>query len=164
MSEDDDRLRRALRAHDSFEPSEDDDRTWTAARTPFDVALRPSLREDGRARYRLTVRLPALSATTEDDVAPVVEDGWYETFDLRVRDVGDIFRGDPDPDPSVSREGDEVLVTAEVVDIDPRRAADDASAFVNFVEGTYVQGVIPGYDYHEPVSDLLESARQRGGN
>jgi hypothetical protein len=163
MSEDEDRLRRALRSHDSFE-RRDDDGAWTSTTTPFDAVVRPSLREDGRARYRVTVRLPTLSATTGDDVAPVVEEGWYETFDLRVRDVGDIFRGDPDPDPTVSREDDEVVVTAEVVDVDPRRGADDAGAFVDFVEGTYVQGVIPGYDYHEPVSLLLETARQRGGN
>jgi hypothetical protein len=161
---DDDRLRRALRAHDSFERRDDDPGTWTSVTTPLDAAVRPRLREDGRARYRVTVRLPTLSATTADDVAPVVEDGWFETFDLRVRDVGDIFRGDTDPDPTVSRDGDEVTVTAEVVDLDPRRGVDDASAFVNFVEGTYVQGVIPGYDYHEPVSLLVETARQRGGS
>jgi hypothetical protein len=164
MSEDRERLDRALRAHEAFEPSEDDPGVWTSTVTPFDVAIRPSLREDGRARYRLTVRLPTLSATTADEVAPVVEEGWFETFDLRVRDVGDIFRGDPDPDPTVSLEDDEVVVTAEVVDLDPRRGAADASAFLTFVEGTYVQGVIPGYDYREPVSDLVETARQRGGS
>ena len=34
---------------------------------------------------------------------------------------------------------------------------------IDFVEGTYVQGVIPGYEYTEPVSDLLSAARQQGG-
>jgi len=50
-----------------------------------------------------------------------------------------------------------------LADINERRGVDDAGALIDFVEGTYVQGVIPGYEYTAPVSDLLSAARQQGG-
>jgi len=31
---------------------------------------------------------------------------------------------------------------------------------IDYVEGTYVQGVIPGYEYGEPVAGLLDRAQQ----
>ena len=39
------------------------------------------------------------------------------------------------------------------------RAVEDAAALVEYVEGTYVQGVIPGYEYGDPVAGLLDRAR-----
>jgi hypothetical protein len=50
-----------------------------------------------------------------------------------------------------------------ITDLDERRGVDDAAAFINYVEGTYVQGIIPGYDYREPVARLLDRARQDAG-
>jgi ATP phosphoribosyltransferase len=41
-------------------------------------------------------------------------------------------------------------------------AADIAKAFVEYVEGTYVEGVIPGYEYADPVAGLRQRARQTG--
>ncbi|MFB6305150.1 MAG: DUF5813 family protein, partial [Haloferacaceae archaeon] len=31
------------------------------------------------------------------------------------------------------------------------------------VEGTYVQGIIPGYEYTEPVASVLSEARRAAG-
>jgi hypothetical protein len=40
------------------------------------------------------------------------------------------------------------------------KAADDALALVNYVEGTWFQGVVPGYDYVEKVQSMREQAAQ----
>jgi hypothetical protein len=93
----------------------------------------------------------------------VVEEGWYETFELRVTDVGGITRGDHEFDPTVRRAGDEVVVAFEFAEIDPGRGVEDARALVDFVEGTYVQGVIPGYEYTEPVAGLVAAGRRAAG-
>jgi len=34
---------------------------------------------------------------------------------------------------------------------------------IDFVEGTYVQGIIPGYEYTGVVDELISAARQQGG-
>ncbi|MEF8975818.1 MAG: DUF5813 family protein, partial [Halapricum sp.] len=34
--------------------------------------------------------------------------------------------------------------------------------FVEYVEGTYVEGAVPGYDYEPPVADLLNQAQSGG--
>jgi hypothetical protein len=131
--------------------------------TPFDARLTPTARADGRVALAVRVRVPALSAVADDEVAPVVEDGWAETFERRVVDVGGVTAVDRDLDPTVERDADGLAVDVDLADLDPRRAVDDAVALVSFVEGTYVQGVVPGYDYGEPVSSLLGRARRAGG-
>jgi len=56
-----------------------------------------------------------------------------------------------------------VVVEFAFTDINERRGVDDAAALVNYVEGTYVQGLIPGYEYVDPVAGLVDRARQAGG-
>jgi hypothetical protein len=162
MTEVPDRARRAFRDHDGFEPTPRPG-VFTPVTTPFDAEVAVAAREDGAVGFEVTVRVPSLSAATADHVAAVVEEGWYETFELRIEDVGDVTRGDHDLDPSVRRAGDEVVVTLSFGDLDPRRGVDDALAFVNFVEGTYVQGVVPGYEYVDPVAGILAEARRAAG-
>ncbi|MFO8114331.1 MAG: DUF5813 family protein [Halorubrum sp.] len=157
------RVRRAFADHGSFEPA-DDDGVWTSETTAFDGRVRAEPAPEGRVRFAVTVRVPILSATTADDVAEVVEEGWTETFELRVVDVGGVTRGDHEFDPTVAVDGDEIVVEFELTEINERRGVDDAGALVDFVEGTYVQGVIPGYEYTEPVAGLLSAARQQGND
>ncbi len=155
-----DRVRRAFADHGSFEP--DGDTVWISETTPFDGAVRAEPGTEGRIRFSVTVRVPTLSAVTADEVADVVEAGWAETFELRVVDVGGVTRGDHEFEPTVSIGDDEIVVSFELTDINERRGVDDAGALINFVEGTYVQGVIPGYEYTEPVTDILSAARRQG--
>jgi hypothetical protein len=117
---------------------------------------------DGAVGYRVRFEAPTLAAVAADEVAPVVDDGWFDTFRRRVADVGAVTRADHDLAPSVTRAGETVSVTVAYDDLDPTRAADDAAAFVDFLEGTYLQGVVPGYEYDDPVASLLHEARQRG--
>ncbi|RLM51122.1 DUF5813 family protein [Halorubrum sp. Atlit-28R] len=155
-----DRVRRAFAAHGSFEREGD---AWVSTTTAFDGRVRAEPAAEGRIAFAVTVRVPTLSAVTADEVADVVEDGWADTFERRAVDVGGVTRTDREFDPVVEREGDEITVAYEFVDVNERRGVDDAGALIDFVEGTYVQGVIPGYEYTAPVSDLLSAARQQGG-
>lgn len=156
------RVRRAFADHGSFEPAGDD--VWISETTAFDGEVRAEPATDGRVRFIVTVRVPTLSATTADEVTDVVEDGWAETFELRVVDVGGVTRGDHEFDPTVEIGNDEIVVEFELTDINERRGVDDAGALIDFVEGTYVQGVIPGYEYTDPVEPLLSAARRQGNS
>jgi hypothetical protein len=157
------RVRRAFADHGSFEPADDDD-VWISETSAFDGRVRVEPAADGRVRFAVTVRVPTLSATTADDVADVVEDGWTETFELRVVDVGGVTRGDHEFDPTVTVDDGEIAVVFELTDINEWRGVNDAGALINFVEGTYVQGVIPGYEYTDPVAGLLSAARRQGND
>jgi len=180
MSDLPDRAQRAFRSHDAFEPgdiSTDRDETrsgdaadrFVATATPFEGVVVADAAEGGKIGFTVTVRVPMLDEVTEDDVAPVVEEGWYETFERRIGSIGGgVIAGDHTPDPAVETVTHDGTRVAEVVatfaDIDPNRGVDDAAAIVDFVEGTYVQGVIPGYDYTDPVAGILAEARRAGGS
>ncbi|SDM56872.1 hypothetical protein SAMN04487949_2113 [Halogranum gelatinilyticum] len=162
MSELPDRVRRAFRDHNAFEETEPG--RYESVVTAFDgvVDVRPG--ESGDVEYHVTVRVPMLNGVTEDHVAEIVEEGWYETFALRVEDIGGLTAGGHDLDPDVEREGTEAVVRVSFADINERRGVDDAGAVVDYVEGTYVQGIIPGYEYTSPVTSLIDAARQSGGS
>ncbi|GAB7009301.1 DUF5813 family protein [Halorubrum trueperi] len=140
----------------------DEAEVWTAETTPFDGEVRAEPASDGRVRFAVTVRVPTLSAVTADEVADVVEEGWAETFELRVIDVGGVTRRDREFDPVVEIGTNEIVVEFELIDGNERLGVDDAGALIDFVEGTYVQGVIPGYEYTDPVAGLLSAARRQG--
>jgi hypothetical protein len=169
MSELPDRARRAFRDHGAFEAAEEDEDRFVATSTPFEAAVDPAPAEGGEISFEVVVRVPMLNEVTEDDVAPVVEEGWYETLERRLDGIGGgVLSSDTDPDPTVTETVHEGTRSAEFraafADIDPNRGVNDAAALVDFVEGTFVQGVIPGYDYTDPVESLLEQARQTGGS
>ena len=150
------RATRAFRDHADFDRV--DDGRFEATTTPFDAEV--EAREvDGRIEYDLTVRAPSLSAAVEEDVAAVVEEGWLETFELRVADADGVVRGEHDFDPTVRLTEEAVIVELTFTDIDERRGVDDAAAVVNYVEGTYVQGIIPGYEYTGTAAQLIDRAR-----
>jgi len=162
MSELPSRVRRAFSDHGSFEPADGAD--YESTTTAFTGLVEATERDDGRVAFEVTVRVPMLDAVTRSEVAEIVENGWFETFELRVSDVGGIAKGDPEYEPELRREGGEIVVEASLADLDERRGVDDAGAFIDFVEGTYVQGIIPGYDYTEPVASLLSNARTQGNS
>jgi len=160
MTETSGRVARAFRDHDSFDRV--DEGRFETTTTTFDAIVEATER-DGRIEYVVRVRAPSLSAAVESDVAAVVEEGWLETFELRVADADGAVRGEHDIDPAVDLTADEIVVTFTFTDINERRGVDDAAALVNYVEGTYVQGLIPGYEYVDPVAGLVDRARQAGG-
>jgi hypothetical protein len=136
-------VERAFRLHDGFER---DDDTYVVTTTPFDG--RVSLSDP----IEVTVRMPTLSAVVSDDsVADVVETGWFETLELRLEDAHTVVSADEATPPTIAREDDHVLLEV---------AAEDAKAIVDFAEGTWMQGLIPGYDYDEPAAGMLNRAHQ----
>lgn len=161
MSDIERRVERAFGDHGSFERR--DGTTFESVATAFDGLVDASPADEGRIEFDVTVRVPTLDDVTEDHVAEVVEDGWFETFERRVTDVGGVTRRERDLDPTVSREVGDIVVEMNFEDIDERRGVDDAGALIDFVEGTFVQGIIPGYDYTEPVTGIISQARQAGG-
>ncbi|RLM57053.1 hypothetical protein DVK02_04440 [Halobellus sp. Atlit-31R] len=154
------RARRAAESHDAFERVDED--RYTVTTTAFEGTVTVD-GADGAAVFAVTVRVPMLDAVTEEDVAPVVEDGWFDTLALRLEDVGGAFRGDDDVDVDVRRDGEYAEFDVSLTDLDAGRAADDAVAAVEYVEGTYVEGIIPGYDYTAPVTHLIQRAASTGG-
>jgi len=160
MTETSGRIARAFRDHDVFERV--DDGRFEAATTTFDGTV-AATESEGRIDYTVSIRVPSLSAAVDGDVAAVVEEGWLETFELRVADADGVVRGDHDFDPTVDLTAGEVVVEFAYTDINERRGVEDAAAIINYVEGTYAQGIIPGYDYVDPVDGLVDRARQAGG-
>lgn len=152
---------RALSAHDAFERDGDGYRLTTTA---FDGRLTVA-ETDGRTHvYTLTVRPPMLSTAVEGTVGPDLEDGWFDTFGLRLEDAPGAVRDPLDlTDLDVSRAGDTAVVTFTFEWGNPDRAADIAKALGEYVEGTYMEGVIPGFDYREPVASMLSTASQGEG-
>lgn len=107
---------------------------------------------------RLRVELPDIdAAVVGETVGEAVREGWFQTLRRRLGDAPDAARGDHDP-PTVEREGETVVVTFDLVD----PAADDAVALVGFVEGTWFQGIVPGYEYREDVAAMRARARRAG--
>ncbi|TQQ80518.1 DUF5813 family protein [Halonotius roseus] len=163
MSPAPDGLARAVDSHRAFDSESDAETTFVSTTTAFDGVVDAESTDDG-VSFTVTVIVPMLSTVTDDDLAPIVEDGWYETFERRVTDVGAIFRIERELTPAVSHDGSEAVVTATLTDRNVERGVDDAAALIDFVEGTYVQGIIPGYTYTDPVAGLLEQARAAGGS
>lgn len=147
--------RDAFEGHDSFERRNDG---FDATTTPFEVHASADDRQ-----FEVTVRVPTLPAVVEGEVGDAVAHGWFDTLERRMADAYDVTQA-ADGDVSVARDRDAGVVRVDFsFSAPPRQGVDDAAALVDYVEGTYVQGVIPGYDYRDPVAGLLSDARQRAG-
>jgi len=154
------RLTRAFDNHTAFE--QETDNRFVSTTTTFEGRVEVTETE-GQFAFVVESRVPLLQAVTEEEVADVVQDGWYETFELRACDIGGIFRTDRDLSPAVNRHADTIAVEVTLEDSNPRRGVDDAAAVIDYVEGTFVQGVIPGYTYTDPVAGILDRARDAAG-
>jgi hypothetical protein len=141
--------------HGAFERR--DDRTFAQVTTPFE-ATASVLGGDGGVRIRLVVEFESLSGAVAEAVPEVVEAGWFETFERRVSDATTVTAADDDPTPQVTRGAETVTVDVSF-DAASDRAAADAKAVVDFLEATWVQGLVPGYEYDEPAASLLTRAR-----
>lgn len=132
-------------------------RGYAVETATFDAEVIP-----GSESVRVTVELPSLdAAVVGESVADVVEDGWFETLDRRLEGVVDVTPASVTA-PVVDRFTDTVVVAVEVT---PRQGStvEDVLAVVNFIEGTWVGGIIPGYEYVEAVESVRSSAAETGG-
>jgi hypothetical protein len=153
---------RAFERHDAF-TREDDGYDLTT--TPFDVRATATSTDDDWTAFEVTVRLPSLDAVVADDtVPPVVEDGWFDTLALRLEDSFDPAKTVDHDEPTVERRAGRVVATFSYRSGRAKTGVEDAKVLAEFVEGTYVQGLIPGYEYEEPAADLLATATSGGGS
>ncbi|MFB6137879.1 MAG: DUF5813 family protein [Halobacteriaceae archaeon] len=150
-------LRDAFDAHEDFARREDGVYDVTTATFEARAIV-------GGRRVEVVCELPTIDAAVADETVPeVVGRGWFETFERRVEGVASAVATD-DVDPvTLTLAGDTVVAESTLGTDDPADAADDALAVVNFVEGTWFQGVIPGYDYVPAVQSRREAALARGG-
>jgi len=160
------RARRSFEEHDAFLA---DDGAYRVETTAFDGRVEIGIEKgdedrDGRSlRYRLVVRAPTLSAATEESIGPNLEEGWFETYERRLEDAPGAVRDDVELEElTVHTGGGEAVAefTFTLGDVD--RAPAVAKAVTEYAEGTYVEGIVPGFTYRPPVSDLLGRARKAG--
>lgn len=153
-----DRAVRAFESHDAFER---DGEWFEVTTTTFEGRVTATETEEWALQYTLEVRAPMLSAAVNDPVGPAVEDGWFETYELRLEDAPMAVREDVDlDDQRVVEEAGDAVAIFEFEWGNADRAPDIAKAIAEFTEGTYMEGIVPGYDYQPPVSELLSQARQ----
>ncbi len=153
-----DRAVRAFESHDAFER---DGEWFEVTTTTFEGRVTATETGEWALQYTLEVRAPMLSAAVNDPVGPAVEDGWFETYELRLEDAPMAVREDVDlDDQRVVEEAGDAVAIFEFEWGNADRAPDIAKAIAEFTEGTYMEGIVPGYDYQPPVSELLSQARQ----
>lgn len=153
----------ALANHGAFERV---DGEYAVTTTPFETTVAPAPADaEGRdADFAVVAEVPTLDAAVPSEaVAPVVEDGWFETLSLRLEDAYDVAEVDPIAGPEIERIADRVVARFEFAAWDAAAGVADAKAIVDYVEGTYVQGIVPGYEYAEPVASLVSRATQQAG-
>lgn len=115
--------------------------------------------------FTLEVRAPMLSAATDDSVGDAIESGWFETYARRVEDVTMSTRESIELDSLVVENENGTAVVQITIQYDhPERGLELLKTFAEFVEGTYLEGIVPGYSYKSPVADLLSSARKTAGS
>jgi hypothetical protein len=154
-------VERAFDYHDAFERDGD---AYLVTTTAFEGRVTAVDGPEYFSAYTVTVRVPTLNGATADDVGDAVENGWFDTLERRLEDAPKATRADVDLETfDVERDGEDVYITYGFEWGNADKAADIAKTFVEYVEGTYVEGVIPGYEYVEPVSNLVEAASQEGG-
>ena len=151
---------RALERHDAFEPETEGYRLTT---TRFGGHV-TAVDLGDRTGYTLSVRAPTLSAATPDEVGEAVESGWLDTMGRRLEDAPKATRADVDLSTfDVEVDGDGIVVTFGFPFGNADRAVEVAKTFAEYVEGTYVESVVPGYEYEGAVGDLLRGASQGEG-
>ena len=148
--------------HSSFERC---DKGFTVTTTSFEGLVTASTADGSSLTYTVTVRVPTLDAATADDIGDAVEADWLRTLRRRLEDAPGATRRAVSLDSfAAERYDDEIRVEYVFTWGDPASGADIAATFVEFVEGTYVEGIVPGYEYEPPVADLLARATQDGSS
>ena len=147
-------------AFERHEEYRQDGSKFTLSTTAFEGTVQ--VRSTGDTpTYTVTVHVPSLASVTVEEVGEAVVSGWLDTLERRLEDAPKATRTVVELDGfEVEPVGEDVRIEYTFSYRDPEMAADIAKTFVEYVEGTYVEGVIPGYEYESPVADLLSAASQ----
>lgn len=154
------RAAKTFDGHDAFERDGDGFRV-TTIRFEGDVTAADT--DDWALEYTLTVRAPMLSSATADEVGDAVESGWFDTYERRLEDAPMATRADVELDDlTVTEEDGEAVAEFKFEYGNADHAPEVAKAIAEYVEGTYVEGAVPGYEYEGAVADLLGEASSAG--
>lgn len=156
------RFERAFGAHEAYEREESGE-GFRLTTTTFDARVTAAETGDHAFAYEVTVRAPMLSTAVEEAVGPAVEEGWFDTYDLRLEDAAGAIRADVAVDHDLREIAGDAVATFRFEWGDADRAPAVAKAIVEYAEGTYVEGVVPGYEYDDPVASMLSEATQGEG-
>ena len=138
---------------------EADENAFTATKTPFEGEVHLEI-EDETVEYRVVSRVPMLDSVVEGEtVADVVEEGWFETLERRLADTPKVTSAET-TQPEIRQELGTVVVEVTIHDADTSRAPEEVQAIVDYVVGTWMEGVIPGYEYTDEVQALRNQASQ----
>jgi hypothetical protein len=152
---------RAFDAHEAFERDGDG---YELTTTNFEGRVTAAPTDEWAHRYTLVVRAPLLSRAVEGEVGPDLESGWFDTFALRLEDApGAVREGVELETLDVHREAGDAVAEFTFEWGNADRAPAIAKALGEYVEGTYMEGVVPGFDYREPVASMLSTASQGEG-
>jgi hypothetical protein len=149
----------AFESHEAFEAA---DSGYLLTTTVFEPRVEAVTERVG-ARYTVTVGVPTLDAATEEAIGEALSESWQETLTRRLEEAPKATRSQVDLDGfEVEALGEELRIEYTFTWGNPSRAVEIAKTFAEYVEGTYVEGIVPGYDYRPPVSSLLADASQSG--
>lgn len=156
---------RAVRAFETHDAYERDGEWFAVTTTAFDARVTAEETEGWALLYTLEVRAPTLESATADEVGPTVAEGWFDTYDRRLEDAPMAVRHDVElAEQRVFGEAGDAVAVFGFEWGNADQAPDIAKAIAEYVEGTYMEGIVPGYEYVPPVSDMLSDARQSGGD
>ncbi len=145
----------AFEAHEAFEAVEEE--VYEVVEADFEARVHVDSGE-----RRVVCDVPTLDAAVEGEtVGDALVAGWFDTLERRLEHPGGVTRG-PDPE-LASVEELEDTVTVWMHHSGGLAPAEDALAVVNFVEGTWFEGIVPGYDYREDVAAMRNRAHEGGG-
>ena len=154
---------RAVRAFDTHEAFDRDGEWFAVTTTTFGGRITADPTDEWALEYTLEVRAPMLSTVTEEAVGDAVEAGWFDTYERRLEDAPKAVRHDVALDEQrVFEEAGDAVAVFGFAWGNADQAPDIAKAMTGYAEGTYVEGVVPGYEYGDPVSELLSQARHDG--
>ena len=152
--------RSAFENHDSVALGEEGFEITT---TVFDGFVTASEGPKWKHTYTVSVYVPTLEAAATEAIGPAVLDGWQDTLERRLEDAPKATRASVElVDFDVERIDEELQITYSFEWGNETKATEIAKTFVEYVEGTYVEGLVPGYEYEAPVSDLITSASDSG--
>lgn len=149
----------AVRSHDAFESQTDGYQVTTSA---FDSTV-ITTQQDESFQFTVAISVPHIRVATVEEVGPTVATDWFETFERRLEEAPNATRKTVELDEfDVTETSSSAEIVYRFSRVSPTSGLDIAKTLTEFVEGTYVEGVIPGYEYTGAVADLLGAASQGG--
>ena len=153
-------IERAFRLDSAFESAE---AGFSLTTFPFHAHVTFD-RDDEDVSYLITFTLPTLNAVViDDDVPAIVQEGWRETLERRLQGADGCSSALEELIVKSMQNDEHLEVTMTFVrPVSAAPAVDVVLALATYVEGTYLQGIIPEYSYDSPVAELLDRAKEHG--